>query len=240
MSLLIYPVLDLMAGVAVRGAGGDRARYRPLRGVLSASPRPLAVARAFRARLGLERLYVADLDAIAGAHPSAGVLRELAADGFRLLVDAGSRSARDATGILDLGAEEVVAPLETLPGPEALAAIVSAAGASRVVFSLDLRAGALLGERGAWPAEDAEGVAREASRRGARRILVLDLARVGSGAGPGHLDLIRALRSGLPDIEILAGGGVRSVDDLRALEEAGAGAALVASALHDGAITSMT
>lgn len=240
MDLRIYPVIDLKGGVAVRGVGGDRARYRPVQSLLASSPRPLAVARAFRARFGLERLYVADLDAIAGAPPSTEVLQALALDGFRLLVDAGCRSAADALSLLELGAEEVIAPLETLPGPSALADIVKAAGASRVVFSLDMKGGTLLGEPEAWPAEEAVGVAREAHRRGARRVLVLDLAMVGSGAGPGHLDLIRTLRCQLPDIDVLAGGGVRSCDDLGALAAAGASAALVASALHDGAISSLT
>jgi phosphoribosylformimino-5-aminoimidazole carboxamide ribotide isomerase len=239
MDLRIYPVIDLLGGVAVRGVGGDRARYRPVRSVLAASPRPLAVARAVRARLGLERLYVADLDAIAGAPPSAAVLRSLASDGFRLLVDAGCRSAADAVSLLGSGAEEVIAPLETLPGPSALAEILEAAGASRVVFSLDMKAGALLGRSTAWPSGGAMGVAREAHRLGARRLLVLDLAKVGSGTGPGHFDLIRAIRERFPGVEVLAGGGVRSAADLRALAEAGAHAALVASALHDGAIASL-
>jgi phosphoribosylformimino-5-aminoimidazole carboxamide ribotide isomerase len=238
MDLRIYPVIDLKAGVVVRGAGGDRTRYRPVRSLLATSPRPLAVARAFRARFGLERLYVADLDAIGGSPPSADVLGALASDGFRLLVDAGCRSAADGLSLLGLGAEEIIAPLETLPGPTALADIVKAAGAARVVFSLDMKNGKLLGEPGAWPARDALGVACEAHRLGARRVLILDLARVGTGAGPDHLDLIRALRDRLPGLEVLAGGGVRSRDDVRALEEAGARAVLVASALHDGAITS--
>ena len=205
MDLRIYPVIDLKAGVAVRGAGGDRTRYRPVRSLLAASPRPLAVARAYRARLGLDRLYVADLDAIEGAPPSAEVLGALASDGFRLLVDAGCRSAADALRLLDLGAEEVIAPLETLPGPSALSDILEAAGTHRVVFGLDMKDGRLLGEPGAWPERDAPGVAREAHRLGARRVLVLDLARVGSGAGPNHLELIRA-PAGSPSARSSASG----------------------------------
>jgi phosphoribosylformimino-5-aminoimidazole carboxamide ribotide isomerase len=239
MALRIYPVIDLQGGIVVRAAGGDRTRYRPLWSRLAPSPQPLAVARAFRGRLGLERLYAADLDALGGAPPSADVLCALAGDGFRLLVDAGCRSAPDARRILDLGAEEVIAPLETLPGPAALAEIIAAAGPERVVFSLDLRGSAPVGDAGAWPAASAAGIASEAWRLGARRILVLDLARVGGSAGPGHLDLLRRLREELPGVEILAGGGIRAAADLQRLEEAGAAAALVATAFHEGALPAL-
>jgi hypothetical protein len=64
---------------------------------------------------------------------------------------------------------------------------------------------------------------------------VLDLARVGSGAGP-DIALVGELCARFPELELLAGGGVRDVADLRALAEAGAAGALVATALHGGAI----
>jgi phosphoribosylformimino-5-aminoimidazole carboxamide ribotide isomerase len=231
----IYPVLDLRDGVVVHARGGERSRYAPVESALAASARPLDVARAFRSRLGLERLYVADLEALGGAPPSAA-LGELAADGFRLLADAGVRDAADARRLLSLGVAEVIAPLETLPGPGALSEIIAAVGAGRLVFSLDLRDGRPLGRAGAWP-ETALAIAHEAHRRGARRLLILDVARVGSRSGPAHLDLLRELAGGLSGIELLAGGGVRSAADLDLLRRAGARAALVASAFHDGSLT---
>jgi uncharacterized protein related to proFAR isomerase len=67
------------------------------------------------------------------------------------------------------------------------------------------------------------------------RAALLDLARVGSGAGP-DLALVRELNARFPELELLAGGGVRDVVDVRALADAGAAGALVATALHSGAI----
>jgi uncharacterized protein related to proFAR isomerase len=64
---------------------------------------------------------------------------------------------------------------------------------------------------------------------------VLDLARVGSGAGP-DVAPIAAIHGAFPDLELLAGGGVHDVEDLRALDAAGAAGALVATALHSGVI----
>ena len=64
---------------------------------------------------------------------------------------------------------------------------------------------------------------------------MLDLARVGSGEGP-DVALLGELHARFPDLELLAGGGVRDAADLRALAAAGASGALVATALHGGAI----
>ena len=72
-------------------------------------------------------------------------------------------------------------------------------------------------------------------RPGLREAIVLDLARVGSGAGL-DVGLIAELHVAFPDLALLAGGGVRDVGDLRALRDAGAAGALVATALHSGVI----
>jgi phosphoribosylformimino-5-aminoimidazole carboxamide ribotide isomerase len=69
---------------------------------------------------------------------------------------------------------------------------------------------------------------------GIRSLIVLDLARVGSGTGIGTEALCQRLAACHPDVEIVAGGGVRGVADLLRLKEIGVHGVLVASALHDG------
>jgi phosphoribosylformimino-5-aminoimidazole carboxamide ribotide isomerase len=71
-------------------------------------------------------------------------------------------------------------------------------------------------------------------------MIVLDLAGVGEDAGVRALDVCRraakmANTRGTP-LQLVSGGGVRGIDDLAALADAGCSAALVASALHDGRI----
>ena len=62
----------------------------------------------------------------------------------------------------------------------------------------------------------------------------LDLARVGVAEGIATGALCRTLLQRFPNLRLITGGGVRSVDDLRAAEALGVEAVLVASALHDG------
>lgn len=234
---MILPVLDLMGGQVVRGIAGRRAEYRPVVSRLTDAPTPLVVARAFRTHFGFTELYLADLDALAGAPPALDVYRQLRDDGFRLWLDAGLRTAADAEPLLEAGVETVIAGLETVACPAALSALVERVGAERLVFSLDLRGGAPLARPGAWEGADACAVAAAAIAQGVRRLLVLDLQRVGVGTGTGTEALVAQLRHEHPALEITAGGGVRGAADLHRLHAAGADHVLIASALHDGRIT---
>ena len=229
----VYPVLDLMGGVVVRGVAGDRDRYRPICSGLATSSRPLDGAGAIRKRFDLHSLYVADLDSIAGEGIDRESLGELVEDDFRLLVDAGVRSKEDAVALLELGDLDVIAALETVPSPRVLRSVIEAIGEGRVIFSLDMKRGQVLGSREAWPAGVDE-VASVAGAAGVRRMVVLDLAAVGVGGGTPHLDICRRWKAWRPELEIITGGGVRGVEDLCAMAEAGVDGALVASALHDG------
>jgi phosphoribosylformimino-5-aminoimidazole carboxamide ribotide isomerase len=222
----VVPVIDLKDGTAVHAVRGERERYRPVR------DDPLSLARGFRAELGLDELYVADLDAIAGAGGNAAVIRALAS-GARAMVDAGICEPERARELLELGVHGVVVGTETLPGPDALDRLL--VEVPELVLSIDLRDGRTISpdpQLAGLPALDAVAALH---RAGLREAIVLDLARVGSGAGP-DVGLIAEIHAAFPDLELLAGGGVRDAGDLRALGDAGAAGALVATALHGGVI----
>ena len=221
----VVGVIDLKAGAAVHAVRGERERYRPVGD-------PLSLARRFRDALGLEELYVADLDAIGGGGAQDAIIAELAR-GARVMVDAGVSEPERARALLGLGAHRVVVGTETLTDADALDRLLGEPGA--VVLSVDLRDGRALSRDprlAGLPAREA--VARLA-RAGLREVIVLDLARVGSGMGP-DVRLIAELHAAFPGLELLAGGGVRDAGDLRALADAGAAGALVATALHRGVI----
>jgi phosphoribosylformimino-5-aminoimidazole carboxamide ribotide isomerase len=228
----VVGVIDLKDGMAVHAVRGERERYRPVHSVISPDDGdPLALARAFRSELGLDEVYVADLDAITGTGEHRDVIAALAREAS-VMVDAGVTEPGRARELLELGAQRVIVGTETLPGPDALERLL--AEVPQVVLSIDLRDGRLLSpdpRLAGLPALDA--VAR-LHRPGLREVIVLDLARVGSGAGT-DAELIAELHAAF-DVELLAGGGVRDVEDLRALRDAGAAGALVATALHKGVI----
>ena len=232
----VIPVLDLMGGRVVRGVGGRRAEYRPVVSRLASSAAPLDVARAFRARFGLTELYLADLDAIAEGEPTFAVYGMLKADGFRLWIDAGVRGVERVRRLAGAGADRIVVGFETVAGPGVLAEACARFG-EQIIFSLDLKEGKSLGDAAPWATDEPEEIAARAVACGIRRMIVLDLARVGVGAGTGTAELCARLAAVHPDVEVIAGGGVRGPEDLRRLRACGVRSALVASALHDGRLT---
>jgi len=231
----VIPVIDLRRGVAVHAVRGERERYRPLRSRIAAGADPVAVTRAVRERFGLRELYVADLDAIAGGHGQPDVVAALAREASAM-VDAGATGAEAVARLLGRGAARVVVGTESLPGAAALRSLRDALPEAPIVLSLDLRDGRLLSPDPALAGLGAaDALARLAPDAGVREAIVLDLARVGSAEGP-DLAAIAELHARFPDVELLAGGGVRHAGDLRALVRAGAAGALVATALHSGAL----
>jgi phosphoribosylformimino-5-aminoimidazole carboxamide ribotide isomerase len=236
----IIPVIDLKNGQVVRGVGGRRHEYRPVETVLTGDASPAGIARAFAARFGFEEVYVADLDAIAGADPNWQTYQAIARCGSRLWVDAGAGTlerARQLASFDGASIATIVIGLETLEAPGELAAIVAACGAQRVAFSLDLKDGRPITRIPSWQDVAPEQMAAAAAQAGVRKMIVLDLAHVGEGRGPGAADLCRRLHERLPEVELIGGGGVRGAADCRILAGAGCQGVLVASALHDGRLT---
>lgn len=232
----VVPVLDVRGGRAVHAVGGERAGYRPVRSILAAGDDPRELARAFRASPGLSSLYLADLDAIAGRPPDLPLYRDLAT-GAGLWVDAGVRVARDLAPLMAIDGVNVVAGLETAAGPGAIAAMLDVAGPDRLIVSLDLRDGRpVTPSPDPWGGADAAEIAARLIAIGVRRLILLDLARVGRGAGVGTADLMDRIVHEHPGVIVVVGGGVAGEVDVVELRRRGASAVLVGSALHDGRI----
>jgi HisA/HisF family protein len=219
--LRIIPVIDLMHGQVVRAQMGDRATYRPLESPLSPTSDPVAVVRGLLAVYPFPTLYVADLDAIQSQGDNVRTLRRIRGEfpTLQMWVDNGAADAAAIEAVIgaDLGAA-VIGSESQRDG-----ALIAQHGGSRaIVLSLDFRGDAfqgpeeILAEPGLWP----------------QRVIVMTLARVGSGVGP-DLERFAAIRSIAGGREIYAAGGVRDAADLSALKAAGASGALIATALHE-------
>lgn len=231
----IIPVLDLKDGQAVHAVRGERERYAPVQGVLGSGADPLALAAAYRDRLGCRTCYVADLDAIAGSGSHADLLRDMAGLGLTLWVDAGVSSVEQVWTLADAGTAQFIIGSETLPSPEQLAVLAREFPPERLVLSVDLQNGVLRAPTGIDTPRQLVALAAQA---GLSRVVLLDLGRVGASAGP-PLDLLASLRPHFPGLAFYAGGGVRHRADLDALTQAGAAGALIATAFHRGVLTAV-
>ena len=227
----IVPVVDLLAGQAVRAVRGERASYQPLQSSLCRGSDPLTVARALLEHCASRTLYIADLDGLTGRGAQTALLARLldALPGTDIWLDAGFTSPADAAAVLaDLPSQgERMVPViasESLPDAEAISGFTSRW--PQALLSLDQRKGAPLGAASCWTE----------SRLWPQQVIVMTLDRVGSFEGPdlGTLERVRAMAG--PQRRVIGAGGVRTVTDLQAAAQAGAHAWLIASALHDGRI----
>jgi phosphoribosylformimino-5-aminoimidazole carboxamide ribotide isomerase len=229
----IIGVIDLLDGRAVHAKGGCRHGYRPV-GVAAGTPiagDPTALARLYTEQCGLDEIYIADLDAIAGGREQDAAVRTIAETGVAVWLDAGVSTAAQARRAVDRGASRVVVGLETLTSFDALRDIAGAMTPGSVAFSLDLRDGHAITDGEGLRNLTIDVIAARAAEAGAGSVIVLDLARVGSGRGV-DLMTFETVKRAIPEIPVLAGGGVRGVDDLQDLAAVGCDAVLVATALH--------
>ena len=239
MGFELLGVVDLRGGLAVRARGGRRDRYEPIENVageIIQTGDARALACQYVERFGLPALYVADLDAIDRRQPQHAQVRAIASAGAPVWLDAGIDSIDDARGALVCGASRLIVGLETLPSFHVLESIVQDAGRERVVFSLDLRDGRPIATIPELARHTPHDLAAQAADAGVVAVIVLDLARVGSGSGL-DLEMLARIRDRVPSAGLYAGGGVRSIGDIEQLRSSGCDGALVASALLDGQIT---
>jgi phosphoribosylformimino-5-aminoimidazole carboxamide ribotide isomerase len=221
----VVPVIDLKAGEVVRARGGRRDEYRPIETPLSPSSNPADVVAGLLRLFPFRRVYVADLDAIERVGDHASVLAGLAEvwPGLEFWVDNGISHADQAATWLAHCPGCLVIGSESQSSPDLVQSLRMNA---RVVLSLDFRGDvfqgppAILADADLWPS----------------RVIVMTLAQVGSGGGP-DLTRIEEIVGQGGGRQVYAAGGVRDARDLRLAARAGAAGALVATALHGGALS---
>jgi phosphoribosylformimino-5-aminoimidazole carboxamide ribotide isomerase len=231
----VIPVIDVLDGVVVHAVRGRRKEYQPVTSVLCSSVDPLEIASVFR-ESGFDELYLADLDAIAGKDENVTLYKLIAEKtGLELMVDAGVANIEKAERVLESHVSKVVVGTETLRSMDFVLAAVEAFGSDRVIVSLDLMGDKVLSRFPMDRVSEPIALLREFEKIGVKNVIVLDLARVGSGEGI-NSQILEASLSQLK-VTLFVGGGVRDMKDLLELQKLGVSGVLVATALHYGKIS---
>lgn len=215
--MIVLPSLDISDGRVVGRRHGPKSEW-PVYG-----DDPAAVARRW-ADEGAEALHVADMDeAIEGFPAALPVLRKVA-EAVAIPVEFSSPVATlaAAEAALDAGARWAVFRQEMLAKETALAEAVERLGDGLTVA---FAAG-----------EDGEAsAARALEAAGVGRLIVRDATADGALSGP-NVAMLRGVVEAV-SVPILAAGGVASVEDVRAVREAGVVGVIVGRALYDGVMT---
>lgn len=215
MTITLYPAIDLRGGRAVRLRQGDFDQTTVF------NEDPVAQAREF-AEGGATCLHVVDLDGALDGQPVHAALVASIAAAFpgTLHLGGGLRSRAAIETALATGADRVVVGTAVLDDPDLLRWAIDRLGDSLVV-ALDARQGKVathgwtqVSDRDAWD------VAEELVTTGVRHLLYTDIGRDGTLGGP-NLAALRRLSEAAPPLQLIASGGIASLDDLRRLRDLG-------------------
>ena len=216
----IIPVIDLKDGVVVHARQGLRDEYQPINTKLCQSSDIYQVIEAFLGFYNFDTIYIADLNAITqqGDHERLITAVVSCFPHLTFWIDSGYQCVKKYPDnhLPVLGSEcysdETVLELKDFNNRFILSLDYSMAG--------ELGAKSLFYRQDLWPDS----------------IIIMTLNRVGSHQGPDLVKLNGFCRH-YPDKQFIAAGGIRNADDLHALKQAGVKQALIASALHSGAIS---
>lgn len=230
MTLEIIPALDLRAGRVVRLRQGDYAQETGY--ALD------AVEQAQRYRdAGARRLHVVDLDgARSGRFENLAVIEALARLDLDVQAGGGVRDETDLKRLFDAGVQRVVVGSVAVRDSVRVVEWIRRHGAERLVIALDTREvdGVWTLSSAGWTeaaAATLDQLAPRYEQAGARHLLCTDIARDGMLSGP-NLELYAHLARIAPALAVQASGGVRDLDDVKALKGRAAGVILGRSLLE--------
>lgn len=234
MSFTVYPALDLRAGKVVRLKEGDPER------MTAYSDDPEQTARRWL-EAGASWLHVVNLDGAFGENESRNraVLRTIlkAAAEFSAYVQFGGgiRSLEAMEEALDLGVQRVILGTIAAEQPEIVGEAIQIFGSKQIAAGLDARDG-LIHVRG-WKEDSglpAVDLALQLKKAGLRTVIFTDIRRDGLGSGL-NIDATRALTEAT-GLEVIASGGVLTIEDVIAAREAGLAGTIIGRALYEGTI----
>lgn len=228
--MIIYPAIDIRGGKAVRLVEGDYNRET----VFDADP--LDAALRWQAD-GAEWIHIVDLDGArdgirANADAIARIRKEIAVP---IQLGGGLRSLQDIEEVAEMGIDRMVIGSAAVTNPELVQDAVAVYG-SQIAVGLDARDG-MLATHG-WQ-EQSTVSAIEAGRRfmdmGVEHFVFTDIGRDGKLEGPNIsalIDMTQALSA-----NVIASGGVSSLDDIRRIKPTGATGVIIGAALYHKRIT---
>jgi len=230
----IIPCLDVDGGRVVKGV-----RFKELHDM--GDPAELAARYEME---GADELVILDITAgLRGVNTAADVVRSVrAVMGIPLCVGGGIRSIADAERLLAAGADKVSINSRAYRDPELVSAIAREFGSQCCVVAVDAARRpdgvpmAVLDAGHTVLDESAPSWIRRAAALGAGEILLTSRDRDGTGSGYDH-ELLREAVAAAPGIPIIASGGAATPQQILGGFEAGADAALLAGALHDGRLS---
>lgn len=225
----IIPAIDLIDGKCVRLAQGDFASQKIY------DENPLDVAKRFEDK-GLKRLHIVDLDgAKCGKVTNLKVLETIAGN-TNLIIDFGGgiKTDEDIKAVFDAGAAMASVGSIAVTEKEKFFFWLEKYGGEKILLGADVR-GEKLAINGWQTTTEVEILPflQEYVAKGVRQVFVTDVAKDGLLQGSAN-ELYAEILQLIPNLKLIASGGVSSNEDIRKLEKIGCASVIVGKAIYEG------
>jgi phosphoribosylformimino-5-aminoimidazole carboxamide ribotide isomerase len=227
----LIPAIDIIDGKCVRLTQGDYDTKKVYH------DDPLEIAKVFE-DCGLKRLHVVDLDgAREGKIINYRTLNRLASR-TSLVIDFGGglKSGEDLEIAFENGAQMITGGSIAVKSPSLFEEWLQRFGAGRIILGADAKDEKIAVS--GWQETTSQALIpfiETFHRRGVQKVICTDIGRDGMLQGPAT-ELYAKIRRTLPDVFLIASGGVGSVKDIEALENAGIPAVIFGKAFYEGRI----
>ncbi len=230
--MYIIPAIDIIDGQCVRLTKGDYTSKKEY------SADPVRVAMNFE-NAGLNKLHLVDLDGAKERRVVNFKILESIANETDLEIDFGGgvQSDKEIERVFTAGAKQITAGSVAVQSPEVLVNWMQIWGSDKIILGADVKAGKIA--IGAWENESQHEwteFLQEKLKLGIKYVVSTDVKKDGMLEGP-SFELYRAMKAAFPNLNVIASGGVASIEDLEALEEIGVYGAIVGKAFYEGHIS---
>lgn len=230
MKIELIPAIDIINGQCVRLTKGDYDQK-------TVYGNPLDMALEFE-RIGYKRLHVVDLDGAKSKHiVNDAVLREITSQ-TNLVVDFGGgiKTDEDLEKAFAAGASMVTVGSIAVTQPELFMGWLEKYGAERMILGADVRNGKI--SINGWKEDSSEDLLPFLQKyidAGVKNVLCTEISKDGTLAGPA-IELYREVMEAYPELHLIASGGVSSMEDIKALDQADIPAVVFGKAIYEGRI----
>lgn len=228
----IIPAIDLIDGKCVRLSQGDYNKKTVY------NKNPLEVAKMFEAA-GITRLHLVDLDGAKAKHIVNHKVLETIASKTNLIIDFGGglKSDEDLKIAFNSGARMITGGSIAVKNQEIFIKWLEKYGSEKIILGADAKDGNIA--VGGWLETTSLLVIEfisEFYKKGISKVISTDISRDGMLTGP-SIELYQKILDELPEVEIIASGGIACMDDILKLDEMGVPGVITGKAIYENRIT---
>lgn len=226
------PAIDIIEGKCVRLTQGDYDRKKVY------NEDPLEVAKAYEAH-GLQRLHLVDLDGAKAKQIINYKVLETLATKTNLHIDFGGglKSDEDLKIAFDSGAKQVTGGTIAVKQPAVFEAWLQRFGAERIILGSDVKDGKIAVS--GWQEQSEQELfpfLEGYIAKGVQYTICTDVSKDGLLQGTA-LPLYKDIRSEFTGLQLIASGGISSLDELDELRDIGCFGAIIGKAIYENKIS---